>query len=571
MTPGGSTGTRRLPGHRRGRLVLVTSLALVAVGAVLLLVPAHGRATEPRDRRVACGSAFPAFFADDPAIKLNNLAALAERTPAREESRVTPELVELVEDVSSHRSCVTDARRFVVPAAVLVLAGLAGALASGLVARGRASSSVLSRLSSPVPFGLAVGVLAVAGLAVRVFYVGISARHLVLGYDADYYAQGWDRWSAGPTALFPPVWTMVVGTADALGLDAKAEKMLVGCVVGAATVVLVGFLGRRVGGPAVGLVAAGMAVAWPFLVAADGSLMSESLYVALVVVVVLLVPLGEEPASVRRWAVVGAAIGLAALTRGEAVLLLPVLVVPLALRHRAGGLRRPLALIGVAALAAGLVVLPWMIRNGFVLDEPVLLSNNFSTVIAGANCEEAYAGSTKGFWVVECLQRHYTSGELSGATPLAETAANNRARRAGLRYATSHASELPEVAAVRLLRTWGLYRPHAQMRIEASVEVRSYEWLRWGRRSSFVVLPFAAWGAWQLWRRRSPALLPLGSLVVMVSITSVLTYGIQRFRLAAEPALLVLAAVGVVSLVRVVGFRGSPDRPGPAVPTPSHR
>jgi hypothetical protein len=41
---------------------------------------------------------------------------------------------------------------------------------------------------------------------------------------------------------------------------------------------------------------------------------------------------------------------------------------------------------------------------------------------------------------------------------------------------------------------------------------------------------------------------PLLSTVALVSLTTVLTYGNQRFRIAAEPALLVLAATGLVAL-----------------------
>ena len=60
-----------------------------------------------------------------------------------------------------------------------------------------------------------------------------------------------------------------------------------GCLVGALVIVVVGLLGRRVGGPRVGLIAAALTALYPHLLAADVSLMSESLY-ALVVGIVLL-------------------------------------------------------------------------------------------------------------------------------------------------------------------------------------------------------------------------------------------------------------------------------------------
>ena len=71
---------------------------------------------------------------------------------------------------------------------------------------------------------------------------------------------------------------------------------LTGCVLGAFVIVIIGLLGRRAGGERVGLLAAGIATVYPTLVAADGSLMSETLY-GLLVGLALLVALRmrDEP------------------------------------------------------------------------------------------------------------------------------------------------------------------------------------------------------------------------------------------------------------------------------------
>lgn len=119
--------------------------------------------------------------------------------------QVTPEFIKLVEDASSHRSCVAAARRLVAPGAVLVFLGLAGVLVSVLMRWWRPSSSRLSALSSPMPFGVAVGVLAVAGLAVRVFYVFISARHLSLGFDCELLRPRLAPLERRPDGAVPPV------------------------------------------------------------------------------------------------------------------------------------------------------------------------------------------------------------------------------------------------------------------------------------------------------------------------------------------------------------------------------
>ena len=61
------------------------------------------------------------------------------------------------------------------------------------------------------------------------------------------------------------------------------------------------------------------------LIAADGSVMSESLYVALVTAAMLLSYRALAEPSVARFALVGLVVGLAALTRADALFLAPIL------------------------------------------------------------------------------------------------------------------------------------------------------------------------------------------------------------------------------------------------------
>ena len=92
---------------------------------------------------------------------------------------------------------------------------------------------------------------------------------------------------------------------------------LTGAFVGTAAVIAIGYLGRRVGGPRTGLIAGGIAAAYPVLIAADGSLLAESLF-GLCVAVAMLVAyrLLDQPNG--WWALAaGAAIGIASLVRSE--------------------------------------------------------------------------------------------------------------------------------------------------------------------------------------------------------------------------------------------------------------
>ena len=86
-----------------------------------------------------------------------------------------------------------------------------------------------------------------------------------------------------PTAGHPPLFTFLLAGLTELGVGSQeAQRALCGSVLGAATVALVGLLGRRLGGDRAELIAAGLAAAYPTLIAADGALLSETLYGLLV-------------------------------------------------------------------------------------------------------------------------------------------------------------------------------------------------------------------------------------------------------------------------------------------------
>ena len=103
---------------------------------------------------------------------------------------------------------------------------------------------------------------------------------------------------------------------------------------GVSTVVLIGLLGRRLGGDRVGLLAALIAAVHPLFVGADVALMSESLYGAVVAGLLLAgYPAVDRP-TWQRWSVLGAIGGVAALTRNEGITLAAIVVLACAIVAR---------------------------------------------------------------------------------------------------------------------------------------------------------------------------------------------------------------------------------------------
>jgi 4-amino-4-deoxy-L-arabinose transferase-like glycosyltransferase len=326
------------------------------------------------------------------------------------------------------------------------------------------------------------------------------------------------------TATHPPLYTLVIAAATKLGITGDEAQRSLGCLFGAGTIALVGLLGRRVAGEAVGLLAAALAACYPLLIAADGALMSETLYGLLIAFVLLLAyRLRDEPSAWRAVAL-GAAIGLATLTRPEALLLLPLLLFA---RWR---------WLAIACLATALVVLPWTIRNWAAFDRRVLISTNDGVTLAGSNCPATYHGRDTGSFTTTCIARaRFPGNEARQAAVYRSDAAS---------YAGDHIGRVPVVVAVRVLRLWGLYQP---TRLAYDAQNRRLAVQEAGVLFSYVLIPFAVFGAVVLRRRREPVSILLAP-ILLVTITCALTYGGLRLRHAAEIPLVVLAATGAGSL-----------------------
>ena len=390
-------------------------------------------------------------------------------------------------------------------------------------------------------FGRGLALIAAAGLAARLAYALLLVKskpllgdalefHLQANLLADgkgyiqpflYEATGTVRASADK----PPLYPFLEAGVSLLGGRTWAWHQLVGCLAGTGTVAVVGLVGRRAAGPRAGLIAAGLAAAYPLLVAADGSLRSESVY-ALCIALVLLAALAyREAPSARGAALLGVAVAAAALTRGEALVLLVLLALPLCGPRRAA----------VAAAACVVAVAPWLARCWIVFDRPVLISTNVGGLLAGANCDATYHGALIGQWDFGCIPPPVHANEALEA---------ERLRDRGLSYARHHAGRLPVVVAARLGRSFELFRPREQARQEAFFEGRNLRVEQAGVACYYALVLLAAYGVVVLRRRDGPWRILLAPVALVVFVT-VISYGFTRLRVAAEPALVVLAAVAL--------------------------
>jgi 4-amino-4-deoxy-L-arabinose transferase-like glycosyltransferase len=402
-------------------------------------------------------------------------------------------------------------------------------------------------VTRPLAFRGTLALIALAALAIRTAATLRHRDYPVIGDALTFHLEGGHLahgegfrriFEDVPTAEHPPLFICLLALFTLLGAGGiLAQQLLLG-VVGAATVVLVGLLGRRVAGERAGLIAAAVAAVHPLLWLADGALMSESLYGPFVVAALLAACAYVGTRTAARAALVGALVGLAALTRGEALLLGPLLALATLVRSPLPG-RARLAHLGALVAAFAVVLAPWSIRNALTFDAPVLISANADGVWVGANCEPTYYGPIVGSWDFPCYGRRPAGDEAEQSKEY---------RRRGIAYMRAHAGRVPVVLAARLGRVWDVYRPD-QNRVFAASEGRPARSEQLGVLLYWLLVPAAVAGVWLLRGRRHVVAILLAP-AAMVTVTALLSYGGTRFRFAAEPSIVVLAAVAADALLR---------------------
>jgi 4-amino-4-deoxy-L-arabinose transferase-like glycosyltransferase len=431
-------------------------------------------------------------------------------------------------------------------------------------------------------FFLLLGAIALVALAVRLTFVFTTTWNEGLGigdqfnyhYTANGLAEGhgfqtwifkiWEPIGADfsghaemgkviaveKSAQYPPLYQFYLAAFSVIGLDSINAHIMATILLGLLLVVMVGVLGREVGGPRLGLIAAGVAALYANFWVNDGLIMAETLGMLLAAAIVYLTYRLWRESSLKLAAGVGALIGLGALARSELTLLLPLLAIPFVMRRlRRASMRERMTYVLVMGAMALLVVSPWLIRNLTTFEKSVFLTSEPGQTLAGTNCDEAYYGPKTGWWEGLCIVN-------SGTYPKGDSSERNAVwQDRAFDYMSEHKGRVPVVMAARFGRMWGLFRPGApwadlgqgQTLALDVLEGRPVGAARVALGQFYVLVVFAIGGAFVL-RRRRTTLWPLVALPILASITGMLTFGSARYRAVAEIAIAVLAAVAIEEL-----------------------
>jgi 4-amino-4-deoxy-L-arabinose transferase-like glycosyltransferase len=414
-------------------------------------------------------------------------------------------------------------------------------------------------------FGFWLAGIAAVAFGVRVVYILTVTRFEDAVYDSFAYVsvakslaegRGFQFLLVGaPDASHAPLTSIVIVPVTWLfgATGQLVPQRLTMAVLGVVVVVAIGLLGRVVAGGRVGLVAAGLAAVYPNLWIGNGIIMPDTLASLAIVVALLLTYRLLRAPSWPVAAAMGVCCGLGALTRGEYVLLVPVLAVPAVLLAAGLTWAARLRLLVVIGLVFTATLTPWVVRNLRTFEEPTFITTGDGILLLGSNCDETYGGDLLGLFTLECAFTVPSSRDQS-----VESA---RQRDAALDYIGDHLDRLPVVVAARIGRTWELYRPLQNVR-HAATEGRPVGAGWAGLAMYYLLVPLTVAGGVVMHRRKA-TWWPLWILFGMVTFVVATAHGYVRYRGPAEISMLVLAAVAIVAGWDRWRSRRTPSAPSP--------
>ncbi len=368
---------------------------------------------------------------------------------------------------------------------------------------------------------------------------------------AHYFAQGHgyvNPYTGTPTAAWPPGYPVSLGVVFKIFGESDWTTYGFNVALAALTVGVIYAIGVAAFDRPTAIVGALAMAIWPGQVYFASLTLSEPLFTLLFTAGVLLVVLAPKASGARGPMLVslGIVVGLAALTRGQALLLLPLALI--AWRLEARRWRPAIAWVMLAALATGVVMAPWVARNQRELGSPVIIATNFGPNLWIGN----HADATGRMQIPEAEPPLPERGDMS--QPEFEVAADRLALRKGLGFAVTHPLDELRLAGSKVRAMyesdataldWNSgYHPGFY---DSSTEER---WLRGAANGFwFVALVLAGLG---LVASRERAAAVLAALVLLWTAGHLPFFGDARFHYPVVFAVALLAARGIVVLLEAV-------------------
>ena len=331
-----------------------------------------------------------------------------------------------------------------------------------------------------------------------------------------YYPPGSDVPTAFWDALYP---LFLAGTYTVAGHSITTVR-IVQALLGAVAVWLTYWLGNRLGGRRAAMVAASISAVYPFFVYYSAQLLTETLFMLLILAVFAVLLKAAESPSALWHSLLGVLVGLAALCRAEAFYAGLALIAWAAWKTNVR-----LAAVGLVCVA--LVMAPWVARNQLTFGAPIL-----TTTKLGYNLYKYYHPTMTADQTV----RGVPFPDLDGLT---EPEREKVMREAAIGFMSADPARTAWFMLNKLALLFKLSPSNEVNQRYAAISLLSYG----------ALLPFMA-GGLVLAVRRGGDWLPLVGYVLFSVATKAAVFAGIRLRMQIEPFLILLAALALSTLAQ---------------------
>jgi 4-amino-4-deoxy-L-arabinose transferase-like glycosyltransferase len=328
------------------------------------------------------------------------------------------------------------------------------------------------------------------------------------------------------------------------------------CVLDTLTILLIFEIGRRCFSDRVALLAAAIYAVWPTALLYSSSLGSEPLYAFLFCCFILVSLQFAERPSWPRAIAAGGLLGLAMLTRGNAVTMV-ALMVPWSLWQFR---RTPrLAVRGLAISFVAMVILvPWTIRNYEVFHSFIPFETGGGDVLLGSyNRVIASDPLYYGYWIYPTSELPEYRNQI--IAPNNEVVRDHVETQLAIAWIRNHPETWWYLAESRFRRSW---TPFLQPQSPKLYRVGML--ISWGPILVLFALGFFPSAIYFLRTGNPGWILHLG--VFHFVMTALIFWGSSRFRYPVEGLCIILASATLVWICEKIGRRFSASAPRTACP-----
>ncbi len=409
----------------------------------------------------------------------------------------------------------------------------------------------------------ALGLILLTALAVRLAWIAFIHPDPTDGrfddtvwyrVSAHFFANGdgyVNPFTGTSTAGWPPGYPVFLGHVFQYFGEGLAQTYITNAVLAAATIPIIYCIGLILFDRPTALIGAAAMAVWPGQVYFTSLTLSEPLFTFLFSLALLLMLLATRVSSGRGGIVLafGVVTALATLTRGQALVLLPLALVVWVL---AGYRWRPaIAWVMLAAFVVAVMMAPWVARNQHKLGSPVLVATNFGVNVWIGNHDTATG--RRGIPEPEAPQ----PSRANISQPEFEVKADNLALRTGLTYMRHHPAREFTLA---LSKVRAMYESDATAldwnsgyHDDFYASQTTVDWLRAAANGFwFAAIALAGIGLLASRMRLNDVVAVLPALVLLWTATHLLFFGDPRFHYPIVFAIALLGARGLVVLFEAV-------------------